>query len=157
METISHRSICASDDALMFDLYASVRAEELGMAEWDPAMRDGILRMQFTAQQRGYAEQYPSAEHCLILVDGSARGWMIVDRGGSAVHVVDLALTADMRGKGIGTSLLRGLQDEAAANGRPLVLETSRTNARAIALYSRLGFQTTEANETHVRMEWRRT
>ncbi len=52
-----------------------------------------------------------------------------------------LAVAEEMRGKGIGTGLLRLLEETAAAKGvRKITLEATDTNERARALYERLGF-----------------
>jgi ribosomal protein S18 acetylase RimI-like enzyme len=56
------------------------------------------------------------------------------------VRIVDIALLPDYCNRGIGTTLLRGLQSEAAAAGKPLRIHVERFNP-ALVLYHRLGFQ----------------
>ncbi len=52
-----------------------------------------------------------------------------------------IAVAEEMRGKGVGTGLLRFLEKNAAARGvRTITLEASDVNTRAVALYKRLGF-----------------
>lgn len=155
MDPFTYKTIDASDEALMFSLYSAVRAEELGMQEWDPAMRDPILRIQYEAQRRAYREQHPSADRRLIFRDGTAIGWVVVERTGTSLHGVDIALLAGQRSNGVGTAIIRSLQKEAAAAGGPMTIAVLRTNVRAIALYRRLGFRAVEDNETHTWMEWR--
>ena len=53
---------------------------------------------------------------------------------------MDIALLPEYCNRGIGTTLLRGLQTEAAAAGRLLRIHVERFNP-ALRLYARLGFR----------------
>jgi len=77
METLTLETVRA-DEAALFEFYAQVRSEELGMQGWDPELRNQVLRFQFEAQRRGHREQSPEADERLILRDGSPVGWTIV-------------------------------------------------------------------------------
>lgn len=146
----------ADDQATRFELYAEVRAEELGIAGWEPSQRTQLLRLQFEAQRRGYRDAFPAAAERLIWYDGAPAGWVIVDRSGLRLHCIDIGIRSGVRGRGLGTRVLRALQEEAAAGDRPLALTVLRTNVRALALYARLGFREVGGNDTHALMEWRR-
>ena len=56
---------------------------------------------------------------------------------------VDIALLPRYCNRGIGTRLLRELQSEAAAAGKPLRIHVERVNP-ALRLYERLGFRQIE-------------
>jgi hypothetical protein len=58
---------------------------------------------------------------------------------GPASRIVDIALLPQYCNRGIGTTLLRDLQSEAAAAGKPLRIHVERFNP-ALRLYQRLGF-----------------
>jgi ribosomal protein S18 acetylase RimI-like enzyme len=156
VDTLTFRHLDTGDEALLFRLYAAVRSAELGMEGWQPELRDRILRVQFEAQRRGYREQFPHADERLILRDGSAIGWVTVDRSGAGLHGIDIALLADERSRGVGTRVIQALQEEAAAENRLMAITVLRPNVRALALYRRLGFRETGGTETHIVMEWRR-
>jgi ribosomal protein S18 acetylase RimI-like enzyme len=156
VETLTLRDLQAGDEAALFQLFATVRGEELGMERWEPELRDRMLRIQFDAQRRSYREQFPDANEQLILRDGSPIGWVIVDRSRPELHGVDIALLADARQQGIGTRVIQALQEEAAAEGRPMDISVQRLNVRALALYRRLGFRAIRDNGVHIVMEWRR-
>jgi ribosomal protein S18 acetylase RimI-like enzyme len=143
-------------EAVFFEIYAEVRGEELKMQDWAPEFRAATLRIQFEAQARGYREQFPGAEECLILRAGSPIGWLIVDRSGPALHCIDIAIVPGERSKGIGTQVFRALQEEAASKGGPVVLTVRPANSRALALYLRLGFRVIRQDDLHTIMEWRR-
>jgi ribosomal protein S18 acetylase RimI-like enzyme len=155
VDTLTLQNIAADDETVLFDLFSAVRSEELGMDGWDAALRNQILSLQFDAQESGYRVQFPGAERRLILRDSSPVGWLIVDREGIALHGIDIALLANERSRGLGTRVIRNLQDEAAAQHRPFVITVRRTNERAAALYLRLGFRLVAETELHRSMEWR--
>jgi ribosomal protein S18 acetylase RimI-like enzyme len=144
----------AADEELLYALFAIVRTEELAMASWPSALREQLLRTQFRVQQEGCRRSHGSHDTHVIVSDGRPVGWVIVDRGGAELHGIDLGLIAEARGAGIGTEIIRALQHEAQATQRSMVLDVQRTNARAVALYERLGFRTVSMNDTHLFMRW---
>jgi ribosomal protein S18 acetylase RimI-like enzyme len=146
----------AGDEAVFLALFSAVRAGELYLDGWEPALRDQVLRSQFEAQRRGYRDEFPAADERLILRAGIAIGWVIVDASGRDLHGIDIGLLPEYQGKGVGTHVIRALQLEAAAGGRRMVLTVQRFNVRARALYERLGFQVTRETDIHIVMEWRR-
>jgi ribosomal protein S18 acetylase RimI-like enzyme len=56
--------------------------------------------------------------------------------------------------RAIGTTLLRGLQSEAAAAGKPLRIHVERFNP-ALRLYERLGFTPIADRGVYLFMDWR--
>ncbi|WP_375773595.1 GNAT family N-acetyltransferase [Archangium gephyra] len=135
----SFRPVAASDDAFLFELYVSTRAGELAAWGWSAAQQEPFLRMQWLAQKRGYEGRYPSEGHCILEHEGRPVGRLWVVRGELELRLVDVTLLPSSRGSGLGTSLLRSLQEEAAAAGKPLRLHVMRNNP-ALRLYTRLGF-----------------
>ncbi|WP_235217094.1 GNAT family N-acetyltransferase [Archangium violaceum] len=136
---LSHHPAAESDDAFLFELYASTRAEELAAWGWSAAQQEPFLRMQWLAQKRGYEARYPSEGHCILEHEGRPVGRLWVVRGEHELRLVDVTLLPAYRGSGLGTSVLRALQEEAAAAGKPLRLHVMRNNP-ALRLYTRLGF-----------------
>ncbi len=69
-------------------------------------------------------------------------GYLIISRYVDAWHVMNVAVSPDFRGRGVATSLLERLFElTAGGEGRGYTLEVRVSNARAIRLYERLGFQ----------------
>jgi ribosomal protein S18 acetylase RimI-like enzyme len=155
MDDLSFRDVGADDTATLFDLYVAVRGEELGMQDWDPQVRRELLRFQFDAQRHGYREQFADVAERLILRDRSPVGWVMTGSRDAGWHCLDIAVLADERSRGVGARVIRALQDEAAATNRPLLLTVLRTNARAFALYTRMGFQRIGETDMYLSMEWR--
>lgn len=143
------------DEAFAYAVYASTRREEVAAWGWDEAQQNAFLRMQFQMQRRAYALQFPAAEHSLIVQDGQPVGRLIVLHDDQAIGLTDIALLPAFRGRGLGSAIIRGLQAEAAAAGKPLQLQVMKTNP-ARRLYERLGFTVCGETATHYAMQWLR-
>lgn len=152
---LATRPMAAGDEALFQALVSAVRARELHVDGWEPALRDQVLRSQFDAQRRAYRDEFPAADERLILHAGIAIGWVIVDTSGRDLHGIDIGLLPEYQSHGVGTHVIRGLQHEAAVEGRRMVLTVQRLNVRARALYERLGFRVIRETDIHIVMEWR--
>uniref|UniRef100_B0SX64 GCN5-related N-acetyltransferase n=1 Tax=Caulobacter sp. (strain K31) TaxID=366602 RepID=B0SX64_CAUSK len=128
-------------------------------AAWDnvplPAeMLARIMEQQFHAQTQGYRLAYPGARLEIVMVEEAPAGRLATDRGPDALHLIDIALTPEHRGRGLGEAILRQLMGEAAALGAPLTLQVAQDNLAAQRLYRRLGFVATAATETHLTLCW---
>ena len=151
---ISLRPITPEDDSFLARLYASTRTEELAGTGWSEEQKAMFCRMQFNAQTTDYQRNYPDASFDIIERDGVAAGRLLVLRSDEEkIHVVDISLLPEHRGAGIGTKLLRELQDEAAAAGKKLSIHVECFNP-ARRLYERLGFQQVEEKGVYFLMEW---
>jgi ribosomal protein S18 acetylase RimI-like enzyme len=64
-----------------------------------------------------------------------------VDYRPGEIYLSRIELHPGYQGRGIGTSLIRALIDEAARKGQDLVLDVLTVNFRAQALYQRLGLK----------------
>jgi ribosomal protein S18 acetylase RimI-like enzyme len=133
-------------------VYASTRAEELALVDWDDAQKETFLRAQFDAQDAWYREAYAKASFDVILVDGEPAGRLYLHRGPSEIRIMDIALLPEHRGGGIGTSLLEELSAEADAAGKSLTIHVERMNP-ALSLYERLGFSVAEDKGVYLFLE----
>lgn len=150
---IGRRPEEAGDDAFLCDLYATTRERELSVIPWPEQEKRTFCEAQSRTQRRAYRGQFPDADFDVILVDGCPAGRLAVDRSGETIHVIDVALLPEHRGRGAGTSLLRELVDEAASDGRSVSLCVERTNP-ARRLYERLGFRPVGETDLSVLMRW---
>lgn len=133
------RRATAEDEAFLGAVYASTREHELAAVAWDAATKDAFMRMQFAAQDRSYRQRHPGAAFDVVTVDGLLAGRLSVDRGDSEIHILDIALLPEYRGRGIGTALLTSILDEADMLGKAVAIHVERQNP-ARRLYDRLGF-----------------
>ena len=151
--TVIHLRPARTDDAaFLFALFCSARESEFALLP--PPQRESLLRLQYQAQTRDYAERYPQAEHFIIECDGESAGRLLLNRDADQLRVVDIAVLPAMRGRGIASAVLKSLITEAEAAGVPIRLSVWHDNP-ALTLYRRLGFNVREERATHVEMEWR--
>ncbi len=138
-EPHTFRPIRPDDEALLFQIYASTREEELAPVPWTAAEKDAFLRMQFNAQHRYYQDQFPDASYRLILLGDLPAGRLYLHRQEDELNIIDIALLPAYRNAGLGTRLLREVFAEADAAGKPVRIHVERFNP-ALRLYERLGF-----------------
>ncbi len=110
--------------------------------------------MQFEAQAAHYQQHYLTAEYDIIEVQESPVGRLYVDRWAREIRIMDIAILPEHRGRGIGTQLLRELQNESERCGKSLSIHVERMNP-ALALYQRLGFRMIEDKGVYLLMEWK--
>jgi ribosomal protein S18 acetylase RimI-like enzyme len=151
---LSLRPITPVDETFLARVYASSRAEELAITDWSEEQKEIFCRLQFDAQSAYYAANYPEASFQIIERDGLPIGRLYVARWEKEIRIVDITLLPEARGSGIGTKLLRELQNEARGAGKSLTIHVERFN-RALALYQRLGFREIEDKGVYLLMRWR--
>ncbi len=122
------------------------------------AMRDYVAPVWgwVDADQRAYLDRTfdPSLVQ-IITVDGKDAGLLQVERRESDVYLTRIEIHPLHQGRRIGSRIIRTLQDEAAADHRPVVLGVLVTNPRARALYERLGFREIGRPSPHkIEMRW---
>lgn len=145
----------AEDEAFLRELYASTRADELVQVPWTAEQKAQFCTMQFYAQHQHYETHSPLASRHVIERAGVGVGRLYVERTPEKIHIVDISLLPEHRGAGIGTQLLRELQQEAASAGVPLTIHVEKFNP-ALRLYQRLGFVLKEdKGAVYILMEWR--
>ncbi|PWK73862.1 GNAT family N-acetyltransferase [Aminobacter sp. AP02] len=103
--------------------------------------------------KNAFKEYFKSEEIRIVLVDGVKAGWIQVSHTASEVHLDQIHLNEEIRGRGIGTKLIRETMAEARSMGKPLLLSLLRGN-RAISLYRRLGFELNGSDHTKLHMRW---
>ena len=148
------RAVSSEDEAFLLEVYASTRADELARLPWDEDQRQGFVRMQFLAQQQDYQRRFPGGEHRLMLLDGRPAGRVYLARSDEEIRILDVALAPEYRNKGIGTTVIKDLLDEAERMHKPVRVYVERFNP-ALDLFERLGFSRVEDIGSHILMEWR--
>ena len=153
--SITLRPATPEDEAFLFKVYASTREQEMALTGWLPVQQRAFLRMQFDLQKNSYADQFPHADHVIVLRADEPIGRVMVDRTSAAeMRGVDIALLPESRCRGVGRFLIRNLLDEAAAAGKPFRIQVEKHNFRGLRLYDRLGFLKTGESDTHIAMQW---
>lgn len=150
---VTLRPALDADVAFLQGVYASIRMEELALTGWSDAQKHEFCQMQFRAQDTHYRQHYPNAEYHVILWEKTEAGRLSVDRQEKEIHLLDLALLPEHRGKGIGTTLLKKFQQEAAEARLSLSIYVERFNP-ALRLYERLGFQHVKDEGVYLFLKW---
>ena len=151
VDSLTRRPITPDDMALLETIYASTREIEMAIVPWSDQEKAAFLRMQFEAQHRHYHTFFPNAQY-LLLFDGDVPvGWIYLDRRGTEMQVMDIAILPPYRNQGLGTALMREVMDKAFAEGLSVGLHVENFNP-ARRLYDRLGFLPVSEDGVHIRM-----
>jgi GNAT superfamily N-acetyltransferase len=155
--SITLRPVAAEDEAFLLKTYGSVRADELAQVPWSASQREAFLKMQFDSQQLHYRTHNAEAAHDIILLNERPIGRLYVARRDREIRILDITILPEDRNQGIGTSLIKGLIDEAARVGKPLNIYVEFYNP-SLRLFERLGFLKVDRPDddgvNHL-MEWR--
>jgi GNAT superfamily N-acetyltransferase len=151
--SISLRPVTAADGGFLLEVFKSSRGEDLRELKWEEDRIGEFLDMQFEAQQRFDQGEYQQADDQIVLCEGNPAGRFTVERRDHEIRCVNVALLPAHRNTGIGTFLIRQLQDEARLANKPLRLGVIRFS-RAVNLFERLGFVRTSETGAHFQMEW---
>lgn len=154
MDEITFRPITEADSDFLLRVYSSTRTEELAMVPWTEDQKAAFCRMQFHAQHTHYQQHYSDASFDVMERGGVPIGRLYVQRTAVEVMIIDITLLPEFRRAGLGTKLLRDLQEEARTAGKTLTIYVEKFNP-AQRLYQRLGFQQTADEGVYLRMEWR--
>lgn len=149
---VTLRPVTTEDHEFLLALYGSTRTD-LALLPLDDAQRDALVRMQFHAQDSHYRQTNPHATYDVIEIDGVPVGRLYVDRRARDIRIIDISLLPEHRDAGIGTALIRSVQQEAAATGHTVSLHVRMGN-RAADLYRRLGFCLAEDLGVYRRLVW---
>jgi ribosomal protein S18 acetylase RimI-like enzyme len=151
---VTLRPVRDGDEPFLLRVYAGTRAEELTLLPWTAEQKAAFVAQQFAAQTAHYAEHYAGMSADVILVDDEPAGRLLVARWADEIRIVDISMLPEVRGRGVGTVLLRQSLDEAGGAGKRLSVHVERENG-AVRLYERLGFRPVgEHGAVYLRMEW---
>lgn len=147
----SARTPEAGDRAFLSALYLACRPD-LGALPVPRSVVEGIARHQEGLRDADYAVRYPHARSWLVEDEGGPVAWVLLARMDGGVRVVDLAVDAGRRRKGVARAVLRAIQREEAA----IELRVRAGNEVARALYASLGFRVADDQGEALEMRWTR-
>jgi len=152
---ISVREAQDGDLPFLQQLYAESRAAELANVPWPDALRQAFLDNQFALQHLHYTRHYQPAHYLLVEQCGKPIGRMYLHCDEHEATLIDIALLDAVRGRGIGSALVRWVQCVArAVQLHSVVLHVAWENLAARRLYERLAFRTEGDTGSHLRMRW---
>ncbi len=151
--SFSLRPVQPDDEAFLYALYGSTRAEEMAAWNWSEAQQEAFLRLQFSAWQQQFRQQSALSDDRIILIGEQPGGRIIVIRTELEIRLAEIALLPEHRRRGIGSALIEELQREAQTARKPLRLHVLASN-EAVRWYERLGFVRCGGNGVYLLMEW---
>jgi RimJ/RimL family protein N-acetyltransferase len=150
LTAVERRPATGGDIALLRNLFADAHVE---LAVLPPDTRFVLVDMQFRAQRRQHAAQYPAARHDILLVDGTEVGRVLVDRSQGVCRIIDITVALGHRREGIATTVLAELVDEAAAAGEQVRLTIWSGNVAARRLCERVGLRVIADDDGYLTMQ----
>ena len=149
------RDATADDAEFLRGLFFEIRAPDFLIAGLVGESLDQLLNQQDNAMRTYYDQVYAEALYEILEVNGQPIGYQAtIDI--DTLHLIDIAITSDFRGKGIGTKQMIDIQTRAKALDKALTLTVEKFNP-ALRLYQRLGFQTYQETDIYLRMRWEPT
>ena len=147
------RPATSDDDAFLYDVFCTTWRDEVATMP-NPGLVQHFLRIQYTAQNRRFGQRFPGYERSVVMHAGERAGRLFVHRSPSMLHIVEVTLLPEFRSRGIGSTLLRGLLEEAATAGQSVSLRVARRNVRAAELYNAIGFRLVTMDDQDNYFEW---
>jgi ribosomal protein S18 acetylase RimI-like enzyme len=145
-----------TDDDIPFllRLYASTRAQELArVLDWSAEHKQAFLASQFQAQRRHYRTQFAECTFDILEHDRVPGGRLYLDVRRTRLHIVDISLLPEWRGKGLGSAILQALMAAGQASGLGIGIFVEKFNP-ALRLYRRLGFTEIDDHGVYLEMQW---
>ena len=140
---VSLRPATESDYDFLWWLHgATMRTYVAAIWGWDEAV-----------QRLLFQDRFDPARLEIIESAGEAIGYLSVERHREFISLAAIEVAPKVQSQGIGTRLIRDLQDEAERLCIPLRLQVLQGNP-ARCLYERLGFTAAGETETHIMMSW---
>lgn len=133
------RPATPEDNSFQEALFIRVRLAEFLAGGLPESVAVALLGQQYRIRQTAYADRFPTLARWLLTVEDQAVGEMQWASDPEGLHLVDIALLPEYRGRGLGAAAIGALQAEAARSRRTLRLSVRRDNP-ARRLYARLGF-----------------
>lgn len=142
------------DEAFLYELYASVRQDEVAAWGWPAAEQHAFIRAQYECQRQSYSLYYPHSVDKIVLWHDDRVGRILTARVADDIALVDLAILPAYRSRGLGTKLIHELQEVARTGGLGLRLHVL-LGSPAQRLYTRLGFRENgDGRFPYIGMRW---
>jgi ribosomal protein S18 acetylase RimI-like enzyme len=88
----------------------------------------------------------------ILSSNGTDCGFISIERNKEYIFIHEIVLLPEFQGKGIGSSLVKEIIQEASLKNIPVRLQVLKEN-QAQHLYRKLGFKDTGVTDTHFKME----
>jgi ribosomal protein S18 acetylase RimI-like enzyme len=103
-------------------------------------------------QRNDFESRFDDCDVSIIEAAGKDAGSLWIESVPDLIYIANIQILPELQGRGIGTSVLRGLLRDAAARRLPVELSVLKVNPRARRLYERLGFGVIDQRDPFIRM-----
>jgi ribosomal protein S18 acetylase RimI-like enzyme len=141
------------DEEFLFRLFADTQ-EHLAAFRPNQALYQSLVAGQYQGRKMSYAAEYPDAVNAILCEGDEAVGRLLMDCRGDTWRIVDIAVLAEHRGRGLGGWVLKLCQQQCGEAGARLMLAVRPENP-ARRLYERMGFRVIHEDVLTVEMEWK--
>ncbi len=132
-----------ADEAWLYELYCTTMRTYIEKTwGWDEAF-----------QKHEFKTNLHPTRFKIVIVRGNDVGAYLISEAPDHYWLKMLIITPEMQKHGLGTEIVRKLQAESERSGKQLKLSVLRVNP-AKELYSRLGFQIYDEDESSYKMVW---
>jgi len=104
-------------------------------------------------QRDFHVREYQPTKIEIICWQNTDVGWLEVDRASDGIRLSDIYILPEYQSRGVGSTVIIQIIEEATATQLPVSLEVLKVNPRAQVLYEKLGFVVTGETKTHNVME----
>lgn len=147
------RFVRPEDEVFLLQLFIEARPW-LSWIDGNSDFLQSLYEQQFDALRSGLGGAYPEHMDMIIEDCGSRVGRLVVSLGYTSWRLSELQILTAVRGKGIGSSVLRAIQAAAQKVSLPIYLSTPMFGGNTKRIYERLGFRVTIADPPHFHMQW---
>ncbi|WP_100405650.1 GNAT family N-acetyltransferase [Bacillus solitudinis] len=152
---MEHNTVVVSDGDdidFLYEVYASSRIEEVSIWGWSEGEITQFLQMQFQFQMRSYEQQYPNLETRIIVYKNEQAGRLLLANLEDRMVIVEITLLPLYQHKGLGTTVLTEILNEAKSSNLFVELSVLKSNQRAICFYEKMGFSEVSRNDLYLKM-----
>ena len=107
-----------------------------------------------TQQRQFFDRGFVLRQTSIIVVDDKPAGRLDMTRSHMEYFLGIIELIPEIQGRGLGSAIMRDLQEEARKVQLPIRLQVIKANTAAVRLYTRLGFRAAGETKTHQLMLW---
>ena len=132
------------DEEWLYDLYCTTMRTHIEKTwGWDPVF-----------QKNGFKTNLFPIKFNIIVVGQSDVGAYLVNEEPDHYWLEMMLIAPDWQRKGLGSKIIRDLQETAVQNDRPIKLSVIKVNPVS-EFYSRLGFETYDEDESFFKLVWK--
>lgn len=117
---VTTRPAVPGDRDFLLRVYEAAREIELSMTPWTADQKRLFVEHQFDAQLHYYSSEFPNARHDVIVWSetGEQAGRIYVNRTADRIAILDITVLPEFRRRGIGSTMIASLTDEAERCGQ---------------------------------------